>query len=405
MRFASLFRRSLFATVVLMAASPAGATTREVPSDFATIQAAVDASASEDTVIVHPGTYVESLSLSGKDLGYSASGGAIHVDLDASLSARACLFDSNFVQGFEGGPGGAIATSGATTLDSCRFVSNFGSSGSIAASGSLVVEDCVFHENNAIYEASAVDWRGVSQDATLELRRSVFLGNTSEVAVIQVFGQGEIDHCTIVGNGKGVLVSGEITLTNNIVAENQSVGIETYYGNEGTIECNDVWSNSGGNYGPEIGNQTGINRNLSVDPLFCPYDDGNPLGRNLHLTPQSPCAPGPGVTNCGLRGALPVYCPGPASTPGAPIRVASLLPISPNPSAGPFRFHLEVSRAARIRITVIDVSGRARGDVAAEHFEPGRYVLPWNEALEPGLYWVRLEGAGLRESRRFVIMR
>ncbi|MDH3713573.1 MAG: hypothetical protein OET44_06955, partial [Gammaproteobacteria bacterium] len=44
-------------------ASTAGAATLNVPSDHATIQAALDAAAAGDSIVVEPGTYIENISL------------------------------------------------------------------------------------------------------------------------------------------------------------------------------------------------------------------------------------------------------------------------------------------------------------------------------------------------------
>src|SRR4026208_1367670 len=49
---------ALFATAI---AVPAGAVTRNVPADYPTIQAALNASTAVDVIRVAPGTYVESL--------------------------------------------------------------------------------------------------------------------------------------------------------------------------------------------------------------------------------------------------------------------------------------------------------------------------------------------------------
>jgi parallel beta-helix repeat protein len=66
----------------------------------------------------------------------------------------------------------------------------------------------------------------------------------------------------------------------------------------------DVYGNEGGNY---IGlpDQTGVNGNISVDPIFCDQWNGN---FTLHI--ESPCLPGhhPDGVSCGLIGALGMGC-------------------------------------------------------------------------------------------------
>jgi hypothetical protein len=73
------------------------------------------------------------------------------------------------------------------------------------------------------------------------------------------------------------------------------------------ILCTDVFGNAGGDWVSGIGPFLGENGNFSADPLFC-----GPESENFTLQSNSPCAP-PGVTSCGLVGALPVGC-GPIST-------------------------------------------------------------------------------------------
>ena len=66
--------------------------------------------------------------------------------------------------------------------------------------------------------------------------------------------------------------------------------------------CNDFWDNSSGH-----AEGVGINHPSFIrDPLFC----DSPAG-DFTIQSDSPCAP-PGVTGCGLVGALPVGC-GPVS--------------------------------------------------------------------------------------------
>jgi len=52
------------------------------------------------------------------------------------------------------------------------------------------------------------------------------------------------------------------------------------------FECNDVWGNAPANYAGTLTDQTGINGNISHDPLFC----GIPGSGNYYLQDSSPCA-------------------------------------------------------------------------------------------------------------------
>ena len=69
-----------------------------------------------------------------------------------------------------------------------------------------------------------------------------------------------------------------------------------------SISCCDVFENTGGNYSHIIGDQTGINNNISEDPLFCDAPAGD-----MTIDADSPCAPA--NSPCGqLIGARGVDC-------------------------------------------------------------------------------------------------
>ena len=92
-----------------------------------------------------------------------------------------------------------------------------------------------------------------------------------------------ITNNTIVGNKAGKVYAGGIDcmtdsvviIENNIIASNgNSHGI---YASPTTpvTRYNDVWDNKAGNYSSLIGNQTGINGNISIDPGFIAPDSNN----------------------------------------------------------------------------------------------------------------------------------
>lgn len=95
------------------------------------------------------------------------------------------------------------------------------------------------------------------------------------------------------------------SISESIVARNQGPAI---YADapEVVVSCSDVWGNSGGNYTGMIGDQTGLNGNISEDPRFCGdnLDAEAPYG----LASDSPCAAG--NNGCAVdMGAQGITCP------------------------------------------------------------------------------------------------
>jgi parallel beta-helix repeat protein len=72
-------------------------------------------------------------------------------------------------------------------------------------------------------------------------------------------------------------------ITNNIIASNGRYGIYALT-TPPVIKYNDVWGNGSGNYSSIIGDQTGINGNISADPCFV-----EPDANDYHLAYSSPC--------------------------------------------------------------------------------------------------------------------
>jgi flagellar hook assembly protein FlgD len=90
---------------------------------------------------------------------------------------------------------------------------------------------------------------------------------------------------------------------------------------------------------------------------------------------------------------------------------ASRLSAQPNP----FNPHVNISfglkTADRVRLCVVDVSGRMVRQIADRRLEAGDHQLGWDgrddsgQRLASGIYWLCLERTGARETKGVVLLR
>jgi hypothetical protein len=346
MKKAILFGLIFFLTVGAMV----HAETRLVPGDYPAIQLAIRESNDGDVIIVNPGTYYETVNFSGKNIiltsvdpndpnivaetiidadddgstvtfengetteavltGFTITGGFGTSNDDLTPGTRLlwgggiyCLGSSptitnNIITGnhapneifgdFENAVlsyGGAIGGISANPNISRNIIKN---NSAYAGAAILIIGEPVI-SNNFIYDNSGYIGGGVimfggslinntiaANDASLD-GGAQFGGN-----VYIVFGQEEIG-----GSGSHVF--------NNIIFGAKSGGGIVWEGDylEGTIQFNNVWGNTPGNYGA-IGtndftfdgliDKTGAYGNISQDPLFVDAENNN-----YHLQMDSPC--------------------------------------------------------------------------------------------------------------------
>lgn len=82
-------RRFLFLGLVLFPSLLAAQSVRNVPSNYASIQAAITASTNGDTVLVAPGTYFETINFNGKSIKLRSIAGAAQTIIDAANGGSA----------------------------------------------------------------------------------------------------------------------------------------------------------------------------------------------------------------------------------------------------------------------------------------------------------------------------
>jgi hypothetical protein len=167
----------------------ASATVHHVPGDFATIQAAIDAAASGDTVKISCGTYYEcDLLLKGgitlrSDTGLPDCVAIVQPDpfacddiLVFSSAETSVIEGIEFADGSSDNSGGAIDANGPLVITRCSFSSNaamMGSGGAVYANGEVSFVDCSFISNRAAFNAGAVYASG----GPVTFLRCTFVGN------------------------------------------------------------------------------------------------------------------------------------------------------------------------------------------------------------------------------------
>jgi len=315
-------------------------------ADFGTIGAALSIASAGDTIIVYEGTYEEHDLTIDKQLVISAPDGPETTVVDAQGLGRCLFVDgaagaaeiSGFTlrngdasgAGIDGYGGAVYCASGGASISGCRIE---GSSSSVRGGGIYLtsgtpaiagceISGCSSAGGGGIYayycdpvitgthisDCIAANYGGgiYCYHADASLDHCLLDGDdagTSGGGLCAYESAPSLTGCTFTGCGAGsrgggvyASTNGYPVLTNTMVVF--STGGEGVYGTTGfsgaTVTCCDVYGNAGGNYGGSISNRTGIDGNISADPLFC-----DAAASNYGLQGISPCLPG--NNSCGVQ--------------------------------------------------------------------------------------------------------
>jgi hypothetical protein len=451
--------RALSTTLALcsLLAVPGLAATWHVPTDAPTIAAGLALAAGGDTVVVACGTYYEhdvAMPLGVQLRSESGTPSCVTIDALGQGRVMLCSRVSNVqIEGFTftGGDatgadtpngGGMLFVNSCGNLAHCRFTANHAARGGglyMETTTTPTIQDCRFDANTAVVGGGAaflaggplvsdcefvdnvdvVDGAGLMiKQSSPRLTRCLFARNEAQTwgGGIDCEAQSApiLEFCTLAQNraleGGGLWATSDcmISLHSTIVAFNPDGGGLYIHANPGTptsiaLDCSDVFGNAGGDYGGLSQNQTGLNGNISDDPLFCDAGAGD-----FRLQDASPCAP-PQNPCLEAAGAFGIGC-APTQVPVTPTALA-FAPASPNPfnprtsltftlpAAGPVRLEVFALDGARIAVLVDDLRAEGAHSVAWNGRDDGGREVP------AGIYVGRLTAGGLVAVQRLALVR
>jgi parallel beta-helix repeat protein len=298
--------------------------TINVPGDYKTIQAAIDAAVNGDTVLVEPGTYLEYIDYKGKAIIVTSSDGPVTTVIDANTYADVVTFENgegldSVLTGFTITNGFGIRCFGASPTITNNLIT-----GCLAYGISCLQSSSPEITRNRIHK----NWQGINVDLNSSpmILSNIIDANDSVPGPDQGGTRGSgiyaADGCSpmiinniicgnrvyggynfvgywIAGSGGGIYAGGAATLINNTVYGNQALsqggkGGGIYAERFTTIVNSIFWKNdaeygfqiSGGpdvTYSDVQGGWSGTG-NIDSDPLFVDLATGD-----YHLTYPSPC--------------------------------------------------------------------------------------------------------------------
>nr|MBN2277291.1 thrombospondin type 3 repeat-containing protein [candidate division Zixibacteria bacterium] len=251
--------------------------------DAPTIQAAIDSATHGDIILVAPGIYTgegnRNIDFKGKFLRVVSEEGPYRTLIDCQGSA---LSESRAVHFHSGEDSNSILEG--FTVKGGYLTSDDGAGICCEDFSRPMIRNCLITGNRSY---------ALSNGAAL------FCDNSSP----------HLENCTIVGNyaENGGIIYFEYEaapgLQTCIIGDNDGQAVTAgVTDNFISLECCDVYGNSGGDWVGAIADQAYVDGNLSIDPLFC-----EPSLANYHIAFNSVC--NPLHNDCGvLIGALPTGC-------------------------------------------------------------------------------------------------
>jgi hypothetical protein len=247
---------------------------RRVPSEYPTIQAAIDSCNNGDTVLVAPGTYTGDgncdIEFKGKAITVKSENGPESCIIDCNGTEqdphRGFYFHNNedansvlqgftIINGYAFEGAGIFCHTASPLIRDCLISANTAFVGNQSDGGggggikciysNLTITSCIVCNNSADYGGGVSSGGHFGTLATLTMINCYILGNKSERSSGGIYCNGDITllNCTIFGNragseGGGIYINGPLRINNSIIYGNIALtGHEVDHGPYGAAGC------------------------------------------------------------------------------------------------------------------------------------------------------------------------
>ena len=199
--------------------------TIRVPADFTTIQAAINAANifTNDTVLVSPGVYTESLNFYGKSLLLISANGPMETLINPPAGSSAITFSTgessnSIVSGFTMTNGGISLSFSAPTIISNKFVNCGTAVYGYFSSPNIMDNEISGCVNNGIYLGGA---------GTAVVQGNLILGNGEGIAMLSSGSASIVDNRIQNNHGDGIGMDNycDANILQNIITDNTGDGI------------------------------------------------------------------------------------------------------------------------------------------------------------------------------------
>jgi hypothetical protein len=237
-----------------------------------------------------------------------------------------------------------------------------------SGSSGMLIEDCLFQGNEAGIWGGALVLLSPNE-GDLVVRGCTLVDNSAHWSGSAIFSGNQcpfsLENCIVAGN-----------------RESEALYINDPPAFE-AITCCNFYGNGDRDFGGTLMDQTGLNGNISLPPVFC-----DPAAGDFSLAADSPCLPE--NNDCGvLMGAFGMGC----GVSGVPIPLASmpLLAVHPNPFNPATEITFSAPGGRQSTVMIHDVRGQRVALLFDGPAAGGSQSVTWNaEGLPSGIYLVRV---------------